>query len=98
MANVLIVEDSDDLLFSLTRTVTKEGYSVLSASSAANALKIIDNELIDLVFLDIGLPDMDGITLIGELKSLCPDIDIVMLTGRNDARTAVQALKAGLYP
>ncbi|MDH3347667.1 MAG: sigma-54 dependent transcriptional regulator [Desulfobulbaceae bacterium] len=95
MANVLIVEDSDDLLFSLTRTVTKEGYSVLSASSAINALKIINKELIDLVFLDIGLPDRDGLSLIGELKSQCPDIDIVMLTGRNDARSAVQALKAG---
>ena len=95
MANVLIVEDSDDLLFSLSRTVTKEGYSVLSASSAADALKIMNQELIDLVFLDIGLPDMDGISLIGKLKSLSPDIDIVMLTGRNDARTAVQALKAG---
>lgn len=95
MANVLIVEDSEDLLFSLTKTVEKEGYSVLSASTAGRALQVLQKELIDLVFLDIGLPDMDGITLIGEIKSLCSDVDIVMLTGRNDAKTAVQALKAG---
>ena len=95
MANVLIVEDSDDLLFSLSKTVTKEGYSVLSATTAREALEILNHEIIDLVFLDIGLPDMDGITLIGEVKSLCGDVDIVMLTWRNDARSAVQALKSG---
>ncbi len=95
MGNVLIVEDSDDLLFTLSNTVRKEGYGVLTASTGAEAIKILSNQIVDLVFLDIGLPDFDGISLIGHLKEKNNDVEIVMLTGKNDATTAVQALKAG---
>jgi len=95
MAHVLIVEDSDDLLFSLSNTVRKEGYSVYSAPTGAEALAILNNSIVDLVFLDIGLPDIDGIELISRIREIGADIEIVMLTGKNDAKTAVHALKAG---
>ncbi len=95
MGNVLIVEDSDDLLFTLSNTVRKEGYGVLSASTGADALAILSSQIVDLVFLDIGLPDFDGINLISLLKEKNDEIEIVMLTGKNDATTAIQALKAG---
>ena len=58
-------------------------------------MAVFYQKIIDLVFIDIGLPDFDGIDLIGWLKKKNNDVEIVMLTGRNDATTAVQALKAG---
>jgi DNA-binding NtrC family response regulator len=95
MGAVLIVDDMEDLRFSLTSIVKKEGCTVSSAANGAEAVEIAASSVIDLVFLDIGLPDTDGISLIGQLKKISPDVDIVMLTGVNDAKTAVDCLRAG---
>lgn len=95
MGAVLIVDDMEDLRFSLAGLVKKEGYSVSTAADGAGALEIAASSIIDLIFLDIGLPDADGIRLIGRLKEIVPDVDIVMLTGINDAKTAVDSLRAG---
>lgn len=95
MGGVLIIDDMEDLRFSLANVVKKEGHTVYSASSGREAMELIRSSVIDLIFLDIGLPDGNGIELIAEIKELTADIDIVMLTGINDAKTAVDALKAG---
>ena len=95
MGAVLIVDDMEDLRISLAGLVKKEGYSVSTAADGAGALEIATSSIIDLIFLDIGLPDADGIRLIGRLKEIVPDVDIVMLTGINDAKTAVDSLRAG---
>ncbi len=95
MSKVLIVEDAEDLRFSLAATVRKEGYQVLEASFGAEALDILDKQIVSLVYLDIGLPDIDGIDLIPDIRDIAPDTEIVMLTGRNDADSAVRSLKAG---
>ena len=95
MGKVLIIEDSDDLRFSLSNIIKKEGFTACSAASGSQALDILNSRLVDLIFLDIGLPDINGIELISSIKSIAPDVDIVMLTGVDDAKTAVNSLKAG---
>ena len=95
MGAILIVDDMEDLRFSLAGLVRKAGYAVFTAANGLEALEAVSSSIIDLIFLDIGLPDTDGITLIGRLKDINPDVDIVMLTGINEARTAVDALRAG---
>ncbi len=95
MGAVLIVDDVEDLRFSLSNTVRKEGYTVFTASTGSEALEIVRSTIIDVVFLDIGLPDGSGIHLISALQEIAGDIDIVMLTGMNDAKTAVESLREG---
>lgn len=95
MGNILIVEDSPDLQLVLREVVEKEGYVAFSANSGAEAVAVARSQVLDLVFLDIGLPDLNGIELIGPLQHQIPDVDVVMLTAVNDARTAVEALKSG---
>ncbi len=95
MGAVLIVDDQEDLRFSLSRIVEKQGYSAATAANGSDALDILRSAVIDLVFLDIGLPDGSGIDLIHTIKEIGDDIDIVMLTGINEAKTAVESLRAG---
>ena len=95
MGSVLIVDDNDDLRFSLSSVVRRERYGVETAANGREAVEIVYSSVIDLVFLDIGLPDTDGISLIPEIKAISPDIGVVMLTGINDAKTAMESLKAG---
>jgi DNA-binding response OmpR family regulator len=95
MGTVLIVDDQEDLRFSLAKIVEKQGYHATTAANGAHALEMLHSAIVDLVFLDIGLPDKSGISLIGRIKAINDDIDIVMLTGINEAKTVVQALPAG---
>ncbi len=95
MGSVLIVDDQEDLRYSLARVVEKEGYQATTAASGGEGLDILRSSVVDLVFLDIGLPDTSGLDLIGAIRETAGDIDIVMLTGINEAKTAVAALRAG---
>lgn len=95
MGAVLIVDDVEDLRFTLSRAVRKEGYTVSVAATGREALEQMHTSVIELVFLDIGLPDGSGIDLIPQFLAIHPDVDIVMLSGLNDAKTAVQALREG---
>ena len=95
MGSILIVDDNEDLRFSLSNAVKKEGYTVATAASGQSALDTLSTSIIDLVFLDIGLPDIHGIDLINDLRKKAPDVSIVMLTGMDSARSAVESLKAG---
>lgn len=70
------------------------GWHPVAATSGQEAIDTI-NPAIEAVILDIGLPGMDGIATIGRLHERFPDVPVIMLTGTNDAQTAVQALKAG---
>lgn len=95
MGSVLIVDDYEVLRYSLAKVVKKQGYSVTTAASGKDAIEILQSTVIDLVFLDIGLPDVNGIQLIPTILETCNDVEIVILTGINDAKTAVEALRAG---
>lgn len=95
MSSVLIVDDQEDLRYSLAKVVEKEGYSVTTAATGHDAVEILKSTIIDLVFLDIGLPDINGLELLPEIQKTANDIEIVILTGINDAKTAVDALRAG---
>lgn len=95
MSSVLIVDDQEDLRYSLAKVVKKQGYSVATAATGREALAVLESSVIDLVFLDIGLPDADGIKLIPTIRQISGDVEIVILTGLNDAQTAVEALRAG---
>lgn len=95
MGKILIVDDSSDLRLVLSDVVTKEGHIVFAAGSGSEALALARSQVLDLVFLDIGLPDVNGIELISSIQRLNPDVDIVMLTALNDARSAVLSLKSG---
>ncbi len=95
MGTVLIVDDQEDLRTTLATIVVRQGHRANTAASGREALEILHSSLIDLVFLDIGLPDVSGLDLIAAIREIGGDIDIVMLTGINEAKTAVQALRAG---
>jgi len=95
MGKVLIVEDTDDVRQVISDIVKTEGYSVFTAENGAEAIAALEGNVVDLVFLDIGLPDVNGIELIPTIRKLGRDVEIVMLTSNNDARSAVNSLKAG---
>ena len=93
-ATVLIVDDELLIRWSLASRLKDEGYRTLEAATAAEALSQ-HREGVDLVLLDIGLPDASGLAVLRQIKEADPDTLVIMLTGDTGVQTAVEAMKAG---
>ena len=94
MTRVLIVDDEPQILRALRINLTARGYQVATAADGGEARRAVAAEHPDLIVLDLGLPDVDGAQLIGELRGWAP-VPIVVLSGRSDAVDKVEALDAG---
>jgi DNA-binding response OmpR family regulator len=80
---ILIVDDDDDLRHSLKkRLAMNDEFAVLTAETAAKGIDVVKNELLDLVVLDVGLPDMDGREMCKHLRNFGFKKPIVMVTGK----------------
>ena len=97
MARILIIDDEEPIRFSLRGILEDEGYEVLEAATAEEGLEAADAERPDLVFLDIWLPGMDGLTAQARLKGNHPDLPVVMISGHGTIETAVSAIQQGAY-
>jgi two-component system KDP operon response regulator KdpE len=94
MNRVLIVEDEPQILRTLAITVRASGYDVTTAGTAAEALSTALRQPPDLVVLDLGLPDRDGIHVIESLRTWS-NVPIIVLSGRTGSSDKVSALDAG---
>lgn len=95
MPRVLLTEDDDDLAFALTRLLNHHGYEVEWAATAAQGRAMAAKATHDLVVMDLGLPDEDGHDLLRGLLDQDPTIPILVLTARNEAASAIKALRLG---
>jgi DNA-binding response OmpR family regulator len=95
-ARILVVEDDDTIGTTLVRALAVEGWTATRVADAAGALETTaGDDAFDLVLLDLGLPDIDGVDLCGLLRAALPGATIVMLTARTDEIDVVVGLDAG---
>ena len=94
-ATVLVIDDDETIRHFLPRELRAEGYQVLTAESGKAGLQILEKEPVDLVLLDIRMPDLSGIQVLERIRQQWPDQVVVMLTGEPDHETAVQAMRLG---
>jgi len=93
---VLVVDDELGVRESL-RMVLKEAWEPELAESAAQALSLLESRRVDVVLLDIVMPDMDGLGLLEVLRARYPEVPVVMLTATRTVKTAVRAMKLGAF-
>jgi len=95
MLSILTVDDETAFCKSMGEFLKRKGYKVRSSQSGKEALKSIDHEKPDIVFLDLLMPDMHGKDILREIKKRYHDIPIIMITAINDAKKAIELLIQG---
>lgn len=95
--NILIVEDHELTRFGLKTAFEGVDYveNIYEADSAENAIKIFNENKIDIIIMDLGLPNMNGIEATSHIKNLNKDVKVVILTSHNDEKEVLNSLKAG---
>lgn len=95
--SILIVDDDDMIRESLSDNLKKSGYEVYTEGSGSGAFSIIKKHIIDLILLDMKLPDIDGLEVLKKIKEFDTDILVIIMTAYSDVQTAVSAMKLGAY-
>jgi len=92
-ARLLIVDDEPNIRSPIVLALSSSGYIVEEASSGREALDWLNNAIFDLILLDLYLPDFDGIELMRRIRTLCPNILVIILTGYPTLENAITAVK-----
>jgi two-component system nitrogen regulation response regulator NtrX len=94
-ASVLIVDDEKNILLTLSQSLQLAGYHTELASSGQVALDVASARPVDAVLMDVKMPDMDGLTALGRLHEMKPELPVIMMSGHGTIDTAVKATQLG---
>jgi DNA-binding NtrC family response regulator len=97
MPTVLIVDDEKNIRATLARSLRLEGYRTAEAGNGVEALKVLDEGGIDVVVLDVQMPEMDGLALLAAMRERRYAQPSIMLTAHGSIERAVAAVKLGAY-
>ncbi|MCQ4272046.1 response regulator [Pseudomonas kuykendallii] len=95
LTTVLLVDDEENILSSLRRLLRHQPWRILTATSGAEALAILERETVDLIVSDARMPGMDGAALLSQVREVHPDCMRIMLTGYAEMATIMSAINNG---
>ncbi len=96
--SIVIIDDEIEILSSMELFLESEGFNDIYKFSSGNpALDFISNNSVDLLFLDLNLPDISGQDILTQVNSEKPNLPVIVVTGYNDLETAISIMKQGAY-
>jgi two-component system NtrC family response regulator len=97
METILIVDDEKNYLVVLDALLAPEGYEIVTADNAPDALRLVREADLDLVITDMKMPGMNGMELLEECKRIKPELPVIMMTAYGTIEMAVEAMKKHAY-
>lgn len=95
--NILVVDDEKAARKSLADILRLEGYNVSAVEDGPSALKLLKEQAVDLMLLDIRMPGTDGIDVMQQATEISPDTQIIMLTAHGSMESAIESLRYGAH-
>jgi DNA-binding NtrC family response regulator len=96
-ATVLVVDDERNIQLTLSRALTLEGFAVETAAGGREALEKLAALPVDVVVMDVRMPDLDGLSVLQKARETRPDLPIVIMSGHGSIETVRQAFKLGAF-
>lgn len=94
---IVVVDDERPILLTLEALLRRHGYDPLLANTGSAGLQAIRKQTPDLVLLDLGLPDMDGVDLLKQVRAEFPDVQVIILTGNDSLANVIETIKQGAF-
>ncbi|HEY5730954.1 MAG TPA: response regulator [Anaerolineales bacterium] len=95
-ASILVVDDEPGITLLCSRVLTRAGYDVISETNPRTAVDLLGHHRVDLLLVDIRMPEVDGFDVILRAKRSQPDIAVLVMTGFGTVETAIRALRQGV--
>jgi len=98
LAHIMVVDDDADTVTILTRYLQREGFATVEAFSGAQCLKLVGEHQVDVILLDLMMPEMDGFEVVRALKNnpATAEIPIIMVTARDDIESRAEGIRVGV--
>ena len=98
IAQIMVVDDDPDTVSILARHVQREGYDAIEVTSGVECLRILRERAVDVILLDLMMPDMDGFAVCRALKEdpTTAEIPIIMITARDDLDARAEGMRLGV--
>ncbi|MBZ0269234.1 sigma 54-interacting transcriptional regulator, partial [bacterium] len=94
---ILVVDDEKNIRRTIRMVLSPEGFDVAEAASAEEGLERLERQGADVILLDVHLPGMDGLQMLGELQRVAPESMVVMISGAANVAMAVEATRGGAF-
>ena len=94
---ILVIDDEEFIRMNLKNIFDSEGYAVDLKENGTKGLDALTQNEYDLAFLDINLPDINGLEILKQIKTEQPELLVIIITGFSSVESAVDALKLGAY-
>src|SRR5436853_2877347 len=94
---ILIIDDERPILLTLEALLSRHGFEIETASTAAAGLKALKNKAASLVLLDLQLPDAQGLEMLEEIKTERPETQVIILTAHDTLNNAIESIKRGAF-
>lgn len=95
MAKILVIDDDPDSVQIMTDELVNQGYQVAMATDGARGLEVVQKEALDVVFLDVMLPDTSGLAILPQIKKQQPDTAVIIVTATRSLPVAIEAMRQG---
>jgi DNA-binding NtrC family response regulator len=97
MEELLVVDDEPQMLIAINETLRRSGYSITTAGSGMEAIRRLKEKYYQLVITDMRMPEVSGLDLLRKVKSLAPQIPVILLTAYGTVQNAVDAMRDGAF-
>ncbi|NIO48207.1 MAG: response regulator [Candidatus Aminicenantes bacterium] len=97
MKSVLVIDDDPLIRKTLSSYLSKKGYEALVSEDGEEGIQKYEERIPDLVILDIRLPDVDGLEVLGRIREKNPNASIIIMTAYDDMKTTIEAIKSGAF-
>ena len=94
---ILVIDDDAHIRSSIGKFLIARGHTVIEAANGERGVEVVESQAVDIVITDVKMPDMDGFEVLWQVRSVAPEIEVIVITGVKESEHAFRALRAGAF-
>ena len=94
---VLVIDDDAHIRSSIGKFLIARGHTVIEAADGEKGVEVVESQAVDIVITDVKMPGIDGFEVLRRMRSVAPEIEVIVITGVNESENAFRALREGAF-